>query len=237
MKSNNSQRGEIIVGIIGAVFIVGICIHAWKVAFPQKTQKNTDQMETTVDDIWDKEVQVDDSEKLILSMKEAVLGESEQQKKLQVFVQKVSDVTKITDEGGLFKLGEKYQYIKYSGTATYTVDLANLDEQHLLVNEEQKTLTIFVPHAVEKLDINENETQAGETEHVGIFSIGDMKLTEDARKEVISDVRKQMEQKLIEENAMENADRMAKLSVWEIYQPVVSKVCPDYIVDVEFEKN
>ena len=58
------------------------------------------QIETTVDDIWDKEAQVNADEKLILSMKEAVLGESEQQKKLQVFIQKVSDVTKITDEGG-----------------------------------------------------------------------------------------------------------------------------------------
>ena len=54
---------------------------------------------------------------------------------------------------------------------------------------------------------------------------------------MILDVRKQMEQKLLEENAMENADRMAKMSVWEIYQPVVSKICPDYTVAVEFEKN
>ena len=237
MEQKHSLRSEIIVGIIGVVFIAGICIHAWKVAFSSKTEKTADQIETTVDDIWDKEAQVNADEKLILSMKEAVLGESEQQKKLQVFIQKVSDVTKITDEGGApFKWGEKYQYIKYSGTATYTVDLSNFNEQHLSVNKEQKTLTIYVPHAVEKLDIDEDETQAGETEHVGIFSIGDLKLTEDARKEVILDVRKQMEQKLLEENAMENADRMAKMSVWEIYQPVVSKICPDYTVAVEFEK-
>ena len=57
MEQKHSLRSEIIVGIIGVVFIAGICIHAWKVAFSSKTEKTADQIETTVDDIWDRSAQ------------------------------------------------------------------------------------------------------------------------------------------------------------------------------------
>ena len=43
-----------------------------------------------------------------------------------------------------------------------------------------------------------------------------------------------MEKTLADEKVIEIADRMAKLSVWEIYQPVVTKVDPAYTVAVEF---
>lgn len=240
MKENRSYLGRIVAGIIGAVCIILICVHAWKVmTTPNQEDTGNHAIEDAqADDIWIEEKPLETNEDITLSLKEAVLGDSERQKKLQVFIQEISDVTKVTDEGwgwGIFKVGQKYQYIKYSGTATYTVDLTNLDEDHLKINEADKTLTIYVPHVDEKLDINENETQADDTENVGIFSIGDLELTEEERKEVIARVKANMEQKLQEEKSNENADRMAKLSIWEIYQPVVSKVSPDYTVVIEFE--
>lgn len=230
---------KIIAGIIGVACIGFICLHAWQVITTPKSGEQEDHsIEEKSDDIWLEQKPLDSNENITLSLKEAVLGKAEQQKKLQVFTQEVSDVTKITDEGwGFFKWGRKYQYVKYSGTATYTVDLSNMDENHLVINPDDRTLTILIPHVVEKLDINENETQADDTENVGIFSIGDLKLSEEERKEVISRVKATMEQKLKDEKSSENADRMAKLSVWEIYQPVVSKVSPDYTVVVEFEEK
>lgn len=238
MREKKSVAGGIIAGVFGAVCIAVICLHAWNtMENPQLAKQNHAANTAETEDIWKDEETLDTNENITLSLKEAVLGESEQQKKLQVFTQEISDITKVTDKGwGPLNFGKKDQYVKYSGTAVYTVDLANMDEDHLSINEKDKTLTIYIPHVEEKLDINEEETQAEETQNVGIFSIGDLRLSEDERKEVISKVRDEMEQKLQEEKSGDNADRMAKMSVWEIYQPVVSKISPDYTVKVEFEK-
>ena len=44
-----------------------------------------------------------------------------------------------------------------------------------------------------------------------------------------------MQEKLDEENVIEEADRFAKMSVWEIYQPIIDKVTTGYSLEVEFK--
>ena len=222
--------------IVGAIVVILILIHAWKVFSEPSERNGKGEIETeAADDIWVDVVELGSNDDITVSLKEAVLGVAGQQKKLVVFEQKVSDIIKVTDEGKLpFGLSEKYQYVKYSGTASYTVDLAGVNENSLKISQEDKTITIFIPHAVVELNINEEKTQTDETEKVGIFSIGDLKLSEEERSEVIAEVKSNMAQKLEEDNIMDIADRMARLSVWEIYQPVVTKVSPEYIVVTEF---
>ena len=225
-----------------AVALVLILIHAWKaLTGPREAASSGSAASGTVaaeasGGMWVEEKELEEEEDITLSLMEAVLGNAQQRKDLIVFEQSLSDIIKVTDAGKLpWGLSSKYQYIKYSGTATYTVDLSGIDAAHLFVNEMDKTLTIRIPHAVQSLDINEDETQTDATENTGIFSIGDLKMTEDARAEVIANVKSSMEQKLRESRVLDNADRMAKLSVWEIYQPVVTKVSPEYAVVVEFQ--
>ena len=238
MEQKNERIFKAIALIIGVVVILGILLHAWN---KLKGSTNEEEVYGTVqaeasDEIWVEEKELESNEDITLSLKEAVLGHAQQEKKLMVFRQSVSDIIKITDKGVLpFNLSTKYQYIKYSGTATYTVDLSNIDEDHLKVDEEAGTLTIRIPHTEQELDINEDETQADDTVKKGIFSIGDLKQSEGERAEIIADVKKNMESKLTEENVQDNAERMAILSVWEIYQPVVTGVSPAYTVVVEFE--
>lgn len=222
--------------IVGIVIVVLILINAWKIFSKASGDAEKGEIEAAAtDDIWVDVVELESNDDITVYLKEAVLGAAGQQKKLVVFEQKLSDIIKVTDEGKLpFRLSEKYQYVKYSGTATYTVDLAGLNENSLKISQDDKTITIYIPHAVVGLDINEDETQADETEKVGIFSIGDLKLSEEERGEVITEVKNNMNQKLEEENTMEIADRMARLSVWEIYQPVVTKVNSEYTVVTEF---
>ncbi|MBQ9062172.1 MAG: DUF4230 domain-containing protein [Eubacterium sp.] len=238
----NKRRERIITAAalaVGAILIAVILFHAWKaLTRPAESaaKQETGSIEAEAgDDIWVEETQLETNQNLTLSLKAAVLGTALQKKELVVFEQHLSDIIKVTDDGKLpFNLSAKYQYIKYSGTATYTVDLSGINDDTLRVDEDTKTLTIYIPHAVENLEINEEETQADDTENVGIFSIGDLRQTEQERTEVIADVKQNMEQKLKDDKIIENADRMAKLSVWEIYQPIVSKVSPEYTVVVEF---
>ena len=58
---------------------------------------------------------------------DAVLGDKERLKKLEVYSREVSDVSTLT-QAGLFKLKafSKYLYITYNGKAVYTVDLSGL---------------------------------------------------------------------------------------------------------------
>ncbi len=192
-------------------------------------------IEAEDDGIWKDEVVLEESPDMTLLIKEAVLGESQQQKDLVVYTQEISDVIKVVDDGNLpFGWSQKYQYVKYSGTASYSVNLDKIDEDHLKVDEDAKTLTINIPRTVEQLNLNEQETESDETQKVGLLAIGDLQMTEEGRKEVLQNVRNQMTETLKEENARSNADRMAQLSVWEIYQPVVSAVSPEYTVKVEF---
>ena len=239
MKKRNERLITAAAIAIAGILILIIMIHAVR-TLTRPAESAPDQKAGTIeaeagDDIWVEESKLESDKNLTLSLKEAVLGASLQQKKLVVFEQKISDIQRIKDDGKLpFNLSAKYQYIKYSGTASYTVDLSGLNDERLQIDETEKTLTIYIPHVEEDLNINEDKTTFDETENVGIFSMGDVKLTEAARAEVIAAVKQNMEQKLAEDKVIDNADRMAKLSVWEIYQPVVTKISPDYTVVVEF---
>ena len=53
---------------------------------------------------------------------------------------------------------------------------------------------------------------------------------------VIDQARKKMEAKLKDANVMQEAERFAKLSVWEIYQPIVNGVSPECTLEVEFKE-
>ncbi|MBR3264644.1 MAG: DUF4230 domain-containing protein, partial [Erysipelotrichaceae bacterium] len=69
----------------------------------------------------------------VADFEEAILGDSEKLKKLEVYKQEVSDVGTITDTG-LFNLGmfTKNQVITYYGTAVYTVDLSRLSKSDIV---------------------------------------------------------------------------------------------------------
>ena len=60
---------------------------------------------------------------------EAILGDSEQLKKLEVFETEVSDAVQLTNTGlANLKVFTKTQLLTYKGTATYTVDLGELSK-------------------------------------------------------------------------------------------------------------
>ena len=42
------------------------------------------------------------------------------------------------------------------------------------------------------------------------------------------------EEKLALDNVLQTADRFAKLSVWEIYSPIIKSVAKDYTLEVVF---
>ena len=172
----------------------------------------------------------------VADFEDAVLGDSEKLKKLEVFRQEISDVASITDTG-LFNIGAftKNQLITYHGTAVYTVDLGKLSKGDISMNEDEKIITIKIPHAVqEEINIPEDQIQFGDTNR-GLLAFGDIKMTAEQAAKVQAEARARMEAKLDADDVIDIADRFAILSVWEIYSPVIKGVARDYSLEVVFK--
>ena len=167
---------------------------------------------------------------------EAVLGDEEQLKKLEVYSREVSDVSTLT-QAGLFKIKafSKYQLITYNGKAIYTVDLSGLKADDITLDEETKTVTIKVPAPVlEPINIPSENIQFGEVEKEA-FAFGNIKLTPEQQAEVETQAKERMLQKLEDEKVIEDAKIAAELSIWEIFQPVIANLSSRYKLKIEFK--
>ena len=169
------------------------------------------------------------------NFEEAILGDSQKLKKLEIFEQEVSDVSTITETGFLnWGVFTKNQIITYNGTAVYTVDLTTLTENDIVFNEEEKIITLRIPHAVqEEINIPEDKIQFGDTDK-GLLAFGEIKMTAEQAAEIQAETRKKMIEKLSGTNVLETADRFARLTVWEMYSPIIKGVAKDYSLEVEF---
>jgi len=167
---------------------------------------------------------------------DAILGDEEQLKKLEVYSREVSDVATLT-QAGLFKIKafSKYQVITYNGKAIYTVDLSGLSADDITLDEETKTVTMKVPAPVlEPINIPSESIQFGEVEKQA-FAFGDIKLTPEQQAEVETQAKERMLKKLKEENVIEDAKKAAGHSIWEIFQPMISNLSSKYSLKVEFK--
>lgn len=166
---------------------------------------------------------------------EVLLGDGSDLKKLEVLTYKVSDVTTITSAGlGDLSIFSKTKAVTYNGTAVYTVDLRMLNASNFEVDQESRVLKIKIPHAqLEPLNIQSKDIEFGETEN-GLLSFGELKLTVEEMAQIQTAAQEKMEQKLLDENILEQADRFAKVAVFETYQPLLSKMVWGYTLEVEF---
>ena len=170
---------------------------------------------------------------------EAILGESRQSKILEVYTINVSEAVQLTRAGlANLKIFSKNQLITYHGDATYTVDLGQLSKDDITLKDDDKEKKVYLVIPLPKLkeiNIPENKIEYGDLKK-GFLAIGDLKLTPQQITEVQNAARKKMEEKLEQENVMETAERFAKMSVWEIYQPIIDGVTSGYSLEVEFEQ-
>lgn len=167
---------------------------------------------------------------------EAILGKDSQLKKLEVYNVEVSDVVTITDTGLMnWSVFTKCQLITYNGYATYTVDLGEIGKNDISLDEENKIVSLKIPHAcLEPINIPTDEIVFGDTTK-GLLAFGDIQITPEQSSEIQKEAEEKMNQKLTEQDAISKADRFAILSVWEIYQPLVKSVSPDYALEVSFQ--
>ena len=170
------------------------------------------------------------------NFQEAILGDDEQLKKLEVYKIEVSDAAQLVNTGlANIKAFTKTQLITYHGVATYTVDLQGLSADDITLDEEAMTVHIRIPKVVlEPININEEDIEFGDVER-GLLGLGKMQISPEDMAKVQGEARNKMMEKLENENTLEVAERFAKMSVWEIYQPIVNTVTTGYSLVIDMD--
>ena len=166
---------------------------------------------------------------------EVILGDSSKLKRIEVYSQDVSQLMQLTKTGlGNFEIFTKVKYYTYYGTAIYTIDLSLLTSSSIQLDKDKLTVILRIPHAeLTTLNIPQEKIEIGDTQK-GLLAFGDLNMTDEESKELMSEAKTNMTKKLEEENIQERADKIAKMTVWELYQPMITKMAPGYSLDVQF---
>ncbi len=171
-----------------------------------------------------------------VDFEEAILGEATRQQLLIVEEQDVSVSSTTTDAGFLnIKLFSKSQVLIFHGTGEYTVDLTEITKDDISLDEETYEITIKIPHAqLHSTVFDPDKTEISDT-NKGWLAFGDISFTAEDTKKIETEALLQLEEALSTDECFEEADRFAKLTAYETYQPIVEKVSPAYKVVIEFQ--
>lgn len=171
-----------------------------------------------------------------VDFKDAILGEASQHQEIIVMEQPLEIATTITKAGlGNLSIFSKVKNINYAGTGVYTVDMKSFNEDNVLVDEENKKVTVKIPHSkLQYTNIDYDSVEFEDTEK-GLLAFGDLSLTTEQQNTLEQSIIVAMKEKLETEELLSKADEFAKMSVWNMFQPLVTAISPEYILEVDFE--
>lgn len=170
-----------------------------------------------------------------LDFQDAILGEASKKQELIVMEQPVKVSTTVTKSGlGNLEIFSKVKNIAYNGTGVYTVDMSKINKDHIDVDLDNKKVTVYIPHAIlQYVNLDLENVEFEDTEK-GLLAFGDLALTTEQVNEIEQSVKNSMHEELDTKELYEKADEFAKMSTWQMFQPLVSAVSSEFIVDMEF---
>lgn len=173
-----------------------------------------------------------------VDFQDAILGEASQHQELIVMEQPIEIATTITKAGlGNMQIFSKMKTITYYGTGVYTVNMAGVDADHIKVDLENKQVTLVIPHScLQYINPDLDKTEFEDTEK-GLLAFGDIKLKTEDQNRLLQSVYKSMEDKLKEEELFRTADEYASMSTWQMFQPFVTAVSPEFTLEIVFDET
>lgn len=222
-----------LIGLVGIIFVLSMVLDKWN---PFGGFKDMFSQES---DVEDHDMTFENNGMLgykVADFEDVILGDSSKLKKLEVYSQEMSQMVQLTQAGlGKLKIFSKSKYYTYHGTAVYTVDLSDLDKKCIKLDEESLTVYLTIPHAkMTTLDIPQDKMEIGDTQK-GVLAFGELSMSDEESKQIMARAREDMTAQLIEDKVPEQADQIAKLTVWELYQPLITEMAPGYSLKVEFQ--
>ena len=168
---------------------------------------------------------INQENKIRIDYKQIILDELIEQKQIIIASNKMRIPFTQTEDHWW---GSKSQEIEFSAIGRFVVDLDKLNAQDIMVDEESKTITIYMTKPTKIVELLEDETKFGETKK-GLFVFGDIEYTleevESIKHEVKCDALVEMDK------LMEQAKECAKNSIESIIRIVIKD---DYQVNVRW---
>ena len=228
--SGNRKKGffsGLLVGLVAGIALT-FMFNAWlATAFKNPVEQVKDDFDEILTETFAGYTAVD--------FTNAVLGEATQHQELIVMEQPLEINSTITKSGlGGWAVFSKTKDVTYAGTGVYTVDLKDIDEDHISVDIDNKLVTIYINHTqLQYVNIDYDNMKFEDTEK-GLLSFGDITLTLEQQNTLEKSVQDSMREILMKEELFKQADEFAKMKTWEIFQPLVSAVSPEFRVEIEF---
>ena len=164
---------------------------------------------------------------------EAILGAKIEHQELIVMEQPLEIETTLTKSGiGNLQIFSKIKTVTYKGSGIYTVDLSKIDKKHIEVDLDNKIVRVSIPHTIlQMVNLDINSMEFDDTEK-GLLAFGDLSLTMEQQNELEQTVKSSMEKRLNDTSLFEQADELAKYKTWQIFQPLISAVSNEFVVEM-----
>lgn len=155
---------------------------------------------------------------------QAVLAEAKRDKDLIVYTQKAA-VPVEASKAGLFgwDVYKQSKYLLFHGVARYFINFAEISDEDIAVDENTKTIDIYIPEPELSVEFLPEETEFLNTSN-GILRFGEMQITPEMMTELESKGKEKIRQSVEgDPSLIETAETYAKLSVKEIIEPLLKK--------------
>ena len=151
-----------------------------------------------------------------------LLGEAHLEKKLLIMTQKATASQTVKKEG-LFSLPvfKQTKAVIFHGEGSYYVDLSSLSSSDFEIDDEKRSITISISKPELSVKLISKETEFFDSSN-GMLRFGEMEIPPVQMTTLETQGIEQITKKLEDDTrAWETAERFAKLSVKEIYEPLV----------------
>lgn len=152
-----------------------------------------------------------------------LINEAQLEKKLIIMSQKAT-ASETARKTGLFSLPffKQTKAIIFHGEGTYYVDLSTLSSDDFVIDNEKKTITIYIPKPELSVKLIPEETEFFDSVN-GTLRFGEMEIAPETMTMLETQGIERITETLESDaNTWETAVKFAKLSVKEIYEPLVA---------------
>jgi len=222
-RAKGFLKGLLVGLIIGAILMAGWCFNA-KLNFNKKLNNFKEGFQLIL------------GGKVTYDFQEAVLGEATMHQDFIVMEQEVEVQNNITKSGlGNFAIFSKTKEVVFAGEGIFTVDLSQIKEEHVIVDNEAKTVRIVIPHAVLHETVVDPEKTRIEDTDKGFLAFGDIKMTEEEHNSIEKEAKALMKEELETSEILKKADEYAIKACEALFKPLIAGVSEEYSVSASFE--
>lgn len=223
-----------VIFVISILAILGLLIYG---AIKVKNDANDDKKSGFVPSYDDDEI-YHLNEKVVVDFSEPIIEQFNKESQLIVSSADASIDVNLKQKG-LLDIGalNKTQKIKYKGTGRFYVDLSENSEVNITVDDENKTVTISIPHTkLLPIEIDPNRFESEDAKK-GFLAFGDLKFTPKEYNDLQVECKSKLEKSINTKENRIKADENAIEEIIKIYDPIVKSVDDSYSVEAVFYEN